>query len=306
MICSPALAAEEDTVRQAIRSAEEKFARADLRRDVPAMMEMYAEDAVVFPPGGEPLSGKPAIMRWMNRLLDSRATVTREEFELQSLDVCGDLAIESGRMAADEEAGGAIETTRTQYLAIWKRQPDGSWKIQKNMWSGRRTPSEPGATKGAIAPASPEPAPSAPPPASAPIPAEPPRVAVIAPPSDAIPIPDPRGLSEGFVRNVADQVRSRVAKIRSLRAGGGSADVIRAAIARADRELRTIIRDVGWIDVARFGVPTSCDAAFIVAESGDAPLLRSTVPLMKDLEQNPEGNGCYQPALQAYRRITGP
>jgi len=55
--------------------------------------------------------------------------------------------------------------------------------------------------------------------------------------------------------------------------------------------------------VARFGVATSCDAAFIVVESGDAALVRSAVPWMKDLETNPEGAECYARALEAYRKL---
>jgi hypothetical protein len=213
----------------------------------------------------------------MNRRRNSNVKPTRESFEMTSLDVCGDFAIESGR------------AKRTQYLSIWKRQPDGVWRIQKDMWNGQESPSEAAAKAPAAAVSSPQ---SAPP-------------EVIAPVSDTIPIPDPRPLSEGFARGIGDQLRTRAAKIRLLRTTGGSEDARRAATTRADRELQKIIRNIGWIDVNRFGVRTSCDAAYIVAESGDPALVRSTVPLMKDLEQNPEGNGCYQPALEAYRKIAG-
>jgi hypothetical protein len=143
-----------------------------------------------------------------------------------------------------------------------------------------------------------------PPVAAAPVavPPEPPRVVVLQA-TDVVPIPDPRPLSDGFVRTISDRLRSRVARIRSLEASGNGGETLRAAISKADRELQVTIRDVGWLDVARFGVATSCDAAYLVSVSDDPALVRSTVPWMKDLQTNPEGTACYEKALDAYGKL---
>jgi len=122
-------------------------------------------------------------------------------------------------------------------------------------------------------------------------------------PSDYIPIPDPRPLSDGFVRNIGDQLRARVGKIRSLDSPDASASAREAAIRRADRELQALIRDVGWIDVGRFGVTTACNAAFIVEKSGDPALIKAAVPQMKDLQSNEESVACYRRAREAYDRL---
>src|SRR5512140_763666 len=84
---APLGAADESPVRDYIRLAEDRFAAAQVRRDVPAMMEFYADDAVVFPPGEGPVSGKPAVARWRTRVLAAAPRMAREQFEMASLDV---------------------------------------------------------------------------------------------------------------------------------------------------------------------------------------------------------------------------
>lgn len=301
---APLLAADDAAVRDAVRIAQEKFARAEVAGDVAGMMEIYAEDAVLFPPGEDPVSGRIAAAAWMRRRQTAATRISREQFETSSLDVCADLAIETGSVAREREApGSAPATTRTAYMTVWKRQGDGSWKIQKDMWN------RPGPVVWAAgAPSSradlPAPAPASAPAMPAPAaPASPALPPPMAPPADFISIPDPRGLSEGFVRTTGDQLRARAGKIRALEAAHASEQDRLTAVRRADRELQSLIRDVGWIDVTRFGVAASCDAAFIVARSGDPALIKSAVPWMKDLQSNEQGVDCYRIALEAYEKL---
>ena len=300
LLCAAAEPAD-PAAAEAIRRAEEALGRAGAARDVSAAIDAYVDEVVLFPSGEEPLRGKAAVGRWWTRRLASAPRIVREQYETASLDVCGDLAVETGSIAAEEEeAGGTTRTRRTPRLAVWARQPDGAWKIEKEAFGGSGPAAAIAAAPVSAAAPAPAPAASVPPaaPAGAPEVPEPVR---IAPPADVVPIPDPRSLSDGFVRTIGDRLRSRAAKIRSLQAKGG--EPLRAAISRADHDLQTTIRDVGWIDVARFGVSVSCDAAFIVVESGDPALVRSAVPWMKDLQTNPDGAACYAPALEAYRKL---
>jgi len=294
-------AADDAGVRDAIRVAEERFARAEMAGDVDGMMEIYAEDAVLFPPGEDPIAGKNAATSWMRRRHLPAATISREQFQTSDLDVCADLAVETGTVTRQREAPGNAPTTiGTPYIAVWKRQSDGSWRIQKDMWSG---PGSAGSTAALPTPRDDGAAPVPATPAPAASPASPVMPPPMAPPPDFLSIPDPRPLSEGFVRTIGDQLRARAGKIRALEDARSGEEARRAAIRRADRELQALIRDVGWIDVGRFGVATSCDAAFIVAESGDGILLKSTLPWMKDLQTNPEGAACYAKALDAYGKL---
>jgi ketosteroid isomerase-like protein len=309
----PLQAADETAVRDAIRTAEERFARAHIKGDVPAMMEVYADDAVIFPPGEGAVSGKRAVAQWMTRMQATSPRMAREQFETASLDVCEDFAVETGNIAMQFETPGTVPATmRAPYVTEWKRQADGSWKIQKDIWnhpgSGApvaAAPVSPEASPAPVPPAAPAPPAAAPAPAPAPAPAaaSPLPPPMVAPPSDFIPIPDARPLSDGFVRTIGDQLKTRAGKIRSLEASHADEQTRLAAIRRADHELQTLIRDVGWIDVGRFGVTTACNAAFIVERSGDSALIKSAVPLMKDLQSNDESVACYTAARQAYDRL---
>jgi len=290
------LAAEpaDPAVSEAIRRAEADLVAAHQARDAAAAMEVYAADAVLFPAGEEPLRGKAELRRWLAGRMASSPPVFREQYETSTIDACGDLAVETGAVAAEEGAGGSPRTVRTPRLAVWMRQSDGTWKIAREAFGGAGAP--------AMMPAA-SASPAAPPPPPLAAPSEPPRVVVLQA-TDVVPIPDPRPLSDGFVRTISDRLRSRVARIRSLESSGSGGEALRAAISKADRELQVTIRDVGWLDVARFGVATSCDAAYLVSVSNDPALVRSTVPWMKDLQTNPEGAACYETALEAYGKLS--
>ncbi len=284
---SPVRGASDEAAALAIRSAREAYASADLRGDVAAMAKIYAPDAEIDPPGEPPVFGRESVRIRLRRFREARPPIERERFDAASLDVCEDLAVESGTWSADERmSDGTVTTTRGLRLAVWKRQAEGSWRIRQEMWGGE----SPSRSALPAAPIAVSPAPSSAPAATA---AE-------APSGETLSIPEPRSLSDGFVRAVADQLRSRAAKIRALES---SEEARRVAVARADRELRKIVRDVGWIDVERFGTAASCDAAFIVAASGDPAFIRATVPLMQDLRTNRASSGCYQPAIDAYEKI---
>ena len=278
----------------AIGAVEERLARAETRRDASAIREALADDVTLLPPGEPPLSGREEASRWLARRPSD--SVSHERLKASGIDVCGDYAIESGAALPESCRTGTVSSAETRYVSIWRRGADDSWKLRQTIWTRFSVAS---ARSTGPVDAAPIPPAAAPPAAAQPVPPIPPP-----PPSDYLPIPDPRSLSDGFVRTIADQLRGRVAKIRSLQGAAGSADAARAAIAKADRELQAVIRDVGWIDVSRFGVRASCDAAFIVSVSGDPLLIRSTVSRMGDLQSNSEGEACYVGAYEAYRKLS--
>ena len=194
----------------------------------------------------------------------------RPGYDTRNVEVCGDLAVESGRVGSYD------------YISVWRRQPDGRWKILGDIRGDSAIPQ-------AALNASPSPSPAAPPP---PMPAS--------APDEALPIPDARPLSDGFVRTIQDDLKSSARRIRSA----ADPEKRRKVAKKAAKDLRTTIRDIGWIDVGRFGVPASCDAAYIVSQSDDVALMRATLPLMeRDVNHSENDPSCYQKALEAYKAI---
>ena len=66
---------------------------------------------------------------------------TKLAFTTQAIEVDGDMAFRRGRYVwrgTPRLSGQTVETTN-KFLEIWRRQPDGSWRIAVDMWN----PSEP-------------------------------------------------------------------------------------------------------------------------------------------------------------------
>jgi ketosteroid isomerase-like protein len=256
-------------VRKAIEQEEARFIRAELKGDLDTMTKMFSDAAL----------GKAAAASRIGRFRDASASLVSERFEIESLDVYSDVAVESGDLATQLETAGGPATDRMRYLWVWKREPDGSWKVSRGLWDAS-------AGVESRAPASVRPAP---------VPESPTL-------SDAVPIPDPRSLSDGFMRTIQDDLKGSARRLHSL-SEAKSENLAKAAV-KADRDLQKIIRDVGWIDVGRFGVASSCDAAYIVAKSSDRALMRATLPLMeKDLNHAGNDPACYKDALAAYQAL---
>jgi ketosteroid isomerase-like protein len=145
---------------------------------------------------------------------------------------------------------------RAPYLAVWRRV-SGSWRVWRAMWG------EESGTTPAIAP----------PPAS------------IVPP---LMVPDARSLGEGYVRSIRDDLASHR---RRAQAASGRGD--RAAAEKEARWLETLVRDVGWIDVRRFGVAAACDAARIVVAGGSPALREAARPRVEDLRTTVQAADCW-------------
>jgi ketosteroid isomerase-like protein len=276
VLCAAAAApaAPSDDAREAIAAARGRFAAAAAAGDAAQISSVLAPDAVLLPPGQEPVSGPARIAEWLRH--KSRSAALRPVFSPENLRVEGDLAYEYGHI---ESAGPAGAGARRTYLAVWKKQPDGRWTVLRGMWSRLET--------GDAAPA--EPAASAAP-AAAPMPA------VVVGEGRLIPIPDPRPISDGYARAIGD-------RLHAFRKGIEEHPDDRDEVARAAKYLESQIRDIGWIDVPRFGLRAACDAAFLAARSGDRRLLESTIDRMRqDLGTNQEGGACYQTAADAYRK----
>jgi len=95
-----------------ITAASEAFDAAYNAADAAAISAMYTNDAVVYPPGGEPVEGMEAISAWFaGGLVEGGPTL-----DLQTGDV---FAIE----------GAALETG-----VAWSHTEEG-WRMARDMWN---------------------------------------------------------------------------------------------------------------------------------------------------------------------------
>ena len=93
----------------------------------------YAEDAKVLPPNMPAIEGREAI-----KAAYAQSQRFREfKFDIVSLEGRGDLAVEYGKYALTAATSGpsAPVTDRGKYVAVWKKQADGTWKMIRDIYN---------------------------------------------------------------------------------------------------------------------------------------------------------------------------
>jgi ketosteroid isomerase-like protein len=128
------------SARQVIDSSNAAFASALVAGDAPAMMTLYSDDAIVMPPGAPALRGRAEYTKWNDGMLAAFA-FTDARFTTTDLTVQGPYAIETGSyaMTMKPPAGRAVPDTG-KYLAIWKQQPGGGWRMVRDIFNSDRPP----------------------------------------------------------------------------------------------------------------------------------------------------------------------
>jgi uncharacterized protein (TIGR02246 family) len=118
-------------VRAAIEGTLAQFSGAMKRADAGAVATMFTEDGEYIVAAAKGfITGRAAIEEVFAarfkaaRFLDVTITTV-------SVQVEGDTAFETGTNRLTLQAGDAPPATRTgRYLTVWKRQPDGVWRIR--------------------------------------------------------------------------------------------------------------------------------------------------------------------------------
>ncbi len=116
----------------AINALREQFAAAFNSNDAVAAAAYFTDDAVLMFPDQPALEGKQAIQAALEDFFKQNAA----EIEHTPLEtkVADDWAFDRGNITetVTPKAGKPIERS-LKYLVILKRQPDGSWKIHRDM-----------------------------------------------------------------------------------------------------------------------------------------------------------------------------
>jgi ketosteroid isomerase-like protein len=120
----------DDSVREAIESANRSFAAALARGDAAALAAFYTSGAQVFPPNSDVVSGVSAIAALWQGVIDSGVkamTLATSEVEAR-----GDTSYEVGRYAMKAGDGRQVDTGK--YVVVWKHEK-GAWKLHRDIWN---------------------------------------------------------------------------------------------------------------------------------------------------------------------------
>jgi uncharacterized protein (TIGR02246 family) len=109
-----------------IRASSARFSKAAHAKHLDKTVSFYATDGLLFVNGGPLVKGSVAIRAiWRKFLATAGADVS---FRTSAIKVAraGVLAYEYGTYKA---AMGNAPTDRGKYVVIWRKEPDGSWRV---------------------------------------------------------------------------------------------------------------------------------------------------------------------------------
>jgi len=134
----PAIAqSAEDAIKEGVAAWEAAFNAGDGK----GVADLYTEDAVLLPPGGERVHGRGKIATFWQGAIDSGL----EGANLEAVEVVqsGDLAYEVGRLSITAPGDGGEPTPVSgKYVVIWQRGDDGAWRLHRDIWNLNPPPSE--------------------------------------------------------------------------------------------------------------------------------------------------------------------
>jgi len=118
---------------QAIRAADAAGEAHIVAKDWAGWAGDFTEDGVILQPNGEPIVGRAAIKAW------AEAFPPMTEFKSGATEVVGngDLAYVQGTYAMVIAPPGAPApiSDHGKYIAVMRKQADGSWKIVRDIWN---------------------------------------------------------------------------------------------------------------------------------------------------------------------------
>ena len=121
----------------AIKKAIESYGQAGEANDWSMWSDLFAEDATLMPPGGQPVQGRTAIQSWSESIRATWSDMTLSPLEI---DGEGGLAVSRGSYSSTFQSEGApAEVTHNgKWIYVWKKQFDGSWKLWWATWNNTR------------------------------------------------------------------------------------------------------------------------------------------------------------------------
>jgi uncharacterized protein (TIGR02246 family) len=142
LAAAPSASAADDAAT--IRAGTESWMKAYNAGNADAIASMYAEDAVVMPPGAPTARGRAAIKQFLVKdIAGARsAGVTLVMAKESDVGVNGDVAWHAGTYTVRDKAGATVDSGG--YMEVW-RKTGGKWLIIRDIWNSSTPPAAPAA-----------------------------------------------------------------------------------------------------------------------------------------------------------------
>jgi ketosteroid isomerase-like protein len=120
---------------QAVKDASAAALKAAQTLDANGMVSYYSDDATVMPPNAPAITDRASEQKAWAAMLVPGAKISWTPNKVESA-ASGEIVYEEGTYAVTVPgADGKWVDDKGKYLSVWKKQADGSWKEEEDMWS---------------------------------------------------------------------------------------------------------------------------------------------------------------------------
>jgi ketosteroid isomerase-like protein len=123
-------------VRRAIDSANGRMAAAMIKGDTAAMASIFAADVIMLPANEKIEHGRSEVLKNIAAMVKP-GSVTSAKFASEDVIISGDYAIETGASEFMFQPAKGAKPVRSagKYLTVWKKQPDGSYQVVRDIYN---------------------------------------------------------------------------------------------------------------------------------------------------------------------------
>lgn len=139
--CARQPAPDLEEARASLRDADALYGKAGMAKNQADFLAFYASDAVAYPPGAGTVSGHAAISAFLDAVF--KDTAFAATFQPAAVDVSADGSMGTTLAIADITTTGPDGKPVTEHVRdfhVWRRQPDGSWKLTVDIWNAQPSP----------------------------------------------------------------------------------------------------------------------------------------------------------------------
>jgi ketosteroid isomerase-like protein len=119
-----------DELKRFVDAVQPRYIEAVVKADVAALNGFYTDDAIVIAPNVKASHGRAEIDTANAHML-AMAKFTGLKLHTDHLEVVGEMGIETGTYEQTLKPHGKVLHDTGNYLAVWKRQQPGVWKLYR-------------------------------------------------------------------------------------------------------------------------------------------------------------------------------
>jgi ketosteroid isomerase-like protein len=128
------LAADKE-IEQSLRDLDAQWSKAGAAKDVDKTVSYYSDDAIVMPPNAAAATTKEAIRKTWKDVFDATVSGSWTATNVKAAK-SGEMAYVSGTYEfTANDASGKPVTDKGKYVEVWKKQADGKWKCEADIWN---------------------------------------------------------------------------------------------------------------------------------------------------------------------------